>query len=125
MLIYILLIIFQANLFVFTLGAPLIEPPPEPYKPPDKCCVGICGKVRGPGTVLFRFPDASKYPLLNQPAVARRRDAWLNAVGWTELVIQQNPPTLYICSEHFQGSKDERIIRFFNLLTNINLCIFF
>lgn len=65
-----------------------------------KCCVKICDKVKGPDTVLFKFPQVENYPLLNQPAAARRRDAWLKAVGF-----ENHPCTLYICSDHFQGSK--------------------
>ena len=68
-----------------------------------RCCVEICGRVKGPDTMLFRFPQVENYPLLNQPAVARRRDAWLKAVGRESNIISQQ--ALYICSKHFPGSK--------------------
>ena len=63
--------------------------------------------------MLFRFPQVDNYPLLNRPAVAARRDAWLKAVDREN--IMDNQQALYICSKHFPGSKRKTLKQFTTL----------
>ena len=64
-----------------------------------------CCKSRGPNLVLYRFPEEMRYPIINRPAVKRQREAWLKAIGWEELINEKDPPTLFVCADHFKGSK--------------------
>jgi len=75
-------------------------------KPSDsfKCCVQVCGKEIGPDVILFKIPQVENFSLLNRAAAAKQRDSWLSAIGLEKKI--ENTQTLYICSDHFQSSKN-------------------